>query len=50
MIDDIAIDFGRWDAYQEEVETELRPGDLMLYGLLNHGGRIKKVGIERATR
>jgi uncharacterized protein (DUF302 family) len=47
MIDDIAIDFESWDAYQEKVESYVRPSGFMLFGLLNHGGWIKKVGIER---
>jgi uncharacterized protein (DUF302 family) len=47
MIDDIAITFESWDAYQAEVETYVGPSGFMLFGLLNHGGWIKKVGIER---
>ena len=47
MIDDIAINFESWDAYQEKVETYVGPSGFMLFGLLNHGGWIKKVGIER---
>jgi hypothetical protein len=47
MIDDIAINFESWDAYQAEVETHVGPHGFMLFGLLNHGGWIKKVGIER---
>ena len=47
MIDDIAIDFESWDAYQEKVESYVGPSGFMLFGLLNHGGWIKKVGIER---
>ena len=47
MIDDIAINFESWDAYQEEVESCVGASGFMLFGLLNHGGWIKKVGIER---
>jgi hypothetical protein len=47
MIDDIAINFASWDAYQEKVESYVGPSGFMLFGLLNHGGWIKKVGIER---
>jgi uncharacterized protein (DUF302 family) len=47
MIDDIAINFESWDAYQEKVESYVGPSGFMLFGLLNHGGWIKKVGIER---
>ena len=47
MIDDIAINFENWHAYQEKVETYVGPSGFMLFGLLNHGGWIKKVGIER---
>ena len=47
MIDDIAIDFESWESYQEKVESYVGPSGFMLFGLLNHGGWIKKVGIER---
>lgn len=47
MIDDIAINCESWGAYQEEVESCVGPSGFMLFGLLNHGGWIKKVGIER---
>ena len=47
MIDDIAINFENWHAYREKVETYVGPSGFMLFGLLNHGGWIKKVGIER---
>jgi Domain of unknown function DUF302 len=47
MIDDIAINFESWDAYQEKVDSYVGPSGFMLFGLLNHGGWIKKVGIER---
>ena len=42
MIDDIAINFENWDAYQGKVETYVGPRGFMLFGLLNHGGWIKK--------
>ena len=47
MIDDIAINFESWDSYQEEIESYVGPSGFMLFGLLNHGGWIKKVGIDR---
>ena len=47
MIDDIAINFESWAAHQEKVESCVGPSGFMLFGLLNHGGWIKKVGIER---
>ena len=47
MIDDIAINFESWDSYQEKIESYVGPSGFMLFGLLNHGGWIKKVGIDR---
>ena len=47
MIDDIAINFESWDAYQEKVESYVGPSGFMLFGLFNHGGWIRKVGIDR---
>jgi uncharacterized protein (DUF302 family) len=47
MIDDIAINFDSWDSYQEEIESYVGPSGFMLFALLNHGGWIKKVGIDR---
>ena len=47
MIDDIAINCESWESYQETVESYVGPSGFMLFGLLNHGGWIKKVGIER---
>ena len=46
-IDDIAVAFETWAAYQEKVESYVGPHGFMLFGLLNHGGWIKKVGIDR---
>ncbi|MDT5193405.1 MAG: hypothetical protein QOG79_3633 [Mycobacterium sp.] len=46
-IDDIAIAFESWASYQEKVESYVGPHGFMLFGLLNHGGWIKKVGIDR---
>jgi uncharacterized protein (DUF302 family) len=47
MIDDIAINFDSWDSYQEKVETYVGPSGFMLFELFNHGGWIRKAGIDR---
>lgn len=47
MIDDIAINFESWESYREKVESYVGPSGFMLFGLLNHGGWIRKVGIDR---
>jgi uncharacterized protein (DUF302 family) len=49
MIDDIAINFESWDAYQEKVETYVGPSGFMLFELFNHGGWIRKAGIDRKS-
>ena len=46
-IDDIGINSVSWESYQETVETYVGPSGFMLFGLFNHGGWIKKEGIDR---
>ena len=46
-IDDIAETFTGWESYQAEVESHAGPSGFMLFGLLDHGGWIKKAGIDR---
>jgi uncharacterized protein (DUF302 family) len=46
-IDDIGINSQSWESYQEAVETYVGPSGFMLFGLFNHGGWIKKAGIDR---
>lgn len=46
-IDDLAKAFDSWDSYAKEVESRAGPSGFMLFGLLDHGGWIKKAGIDR---
>ncbi len=47
QIDDIAIKFQSWESYAREVKSHVGPSGFMLFALWNHGGWIKKAGIER---
>ena len=47
MVDDIAINCERWESYQETVESYVGPSGFMLFELFNHGGWIRKAGIDR---
>jgi len=46
-IDDIGKKFDTWESYKDEVQSHVGPSGFILFGLLNHGGWIKKVGIDR---
>jgi uncharacterized protein (DUF302 family) len=46
-IDDLLPALDSWDSFQAEVESSVGPSGFMLFGLFDHGGWIKKAGIER---
>lgn len=46
-IDAIATSTGDWRTYQERVESHVGPSGFMLFGIIDHGAWITKVGIER---
>jgi uncharacterized protein (DUF302 family) len=46
-IDDIGLRFDSWETYEREVQSHVGPSGFMLFGLFNHGGWIKKDGIDR---
>jgi uncharacterized protein (DUF302 family) len=46
-INDIAVQFDSWESYEREVQSRAGPSGFMLFALLDHGGWIKKAGIER---
>jgi hypothetical protein len=46
-IDDIATRFPDWESYEGEVRSRVGPGGFMLLAVWNHGGWIKKAGIDR---
>lgn len=46
-IDAIATSTGDWRTYQERVESHVGPSGFMLFGIVDHGAWITKVGIER---
>jgi uncharacterized protein (DUF302 family) len=46
-IDDIAVRFDDWSSYEREVARYVGPHGFMLFGTWNHGGWIRKTGIER---
>lgn len=46
-IDDIAWARDSWEFYAEEVQPHVGPSGFMLFTLFNHGGWIKKAGIDR---
>jgi uncharacterized protein (DUF302 family) len=46
-IDDIAKTCQSWTSYKEHVESHAGPSGFMLFGLFDHGGWIKKAGIDR---
>jgi uncharacterized protein (DUF302 family) len=48
-IDAIGVNSESWEAYQEAVESYVGPNGFMLFGLFDHGGWIKKAGIDRKT-
>ncbi len=47
QIDDIATTFDSWQSYEREVQSHVGPSGFMLFAQWNHGGWIKKAGIER---
>lgn len=46
-IDAMATSTGDWRTYQERVESHVGPSGFMLFGTVDHGAWITKVGIER---
>ncbi|UNB50748.1 DUF302 domain-containing protein [Mycolicibacterium sp. YH-1] len=46
-LDDIATRFPDWESYEREVRSHVGPGGFMLFAVWNHGGWIKKTGIDR---
>jgi uncharacterized protein (DUF302 family) len=48
-IDDIAVGFDSWKSYEREVGSHAGPSGFMLFSLLDHGGWLKKAGIEKKT-
>ena len=46
-IDDIGARFESWESYEHEVQSHVGPSGFMLFALWNHGGWIKKAGIDQ---
>lgn len=46
-IDDIAMRFDSWESYEREVQSRVGPYGFMLFATWNHGGWIRKAGIDR---
>ena len=46
-INDFAPRFESWEVYQREVQSHVGPSGFMLFATLDHGGWIKKTGIDR---
>jgi uncharacterized protein (DUF302 family) len=46
-IDDIAARCDDWASYEREVQRHVGPSGFMLFASLNHGGWIRKAGIDR---
>jgi uncharacterized protein (DUF302 family) len=46
-INDYAVQFGSWEAYEGEVQSHVGPSGFMLFGLLNHGAWITKAGVDQ---
>ena len=47
MINEIAAKSDSWDSFKEEIESHIGPSDFSLFGIIDHGAWIKKVGIHR---
>jgi uncharacterized protein (DUF302 family) len=47
LINDIGEQFDGWEAYEREVRSHVGPSGFMLFATLDHGGWIKKTGIDR---
>ena len=46
-IDAIGVTFDTWESYEREVESHTGPSGFMLFATFNHGGWMKKAGINR---
>jgi uncharacterized protein (DUF302 family) len=46
-IDDIAVGFDSWESYEREVASHTGASGFMLFAQFDHGGWIKKAGIDR---
>lgn len=46
-IDDIAMRGDNWDSYEREVQAFVGPYGFMLFAVFDHGGWIRKTGIDR---
>jgi uncharacterized protein (DUF302 family) len=49
LINDIGEQFDSWESYEREVRSHLGPSDFMLFATIDHGGWIKKTGIDKKT-
>jgi uncharacterized protein (DUF302 family) len=47
QINDIGARFDGWELYEREVQSHVGPSGFMLFGLLDHGGWLKKAGIDK---
>lgn len=47
VLDDLARRFDDWESYEREVQAHVGPSGFMLFTSWNHGGWIKKTGIDR---
>ncbi|OBB99389.1 DUF302 domain-containing protein [Mycobacterium sp. 852002-40037_SCH5390672] len=46
-INDLATATDDWDSYRQRVESHVGPSGFMLFGVIDHGAWITKVGIDR---
>jgi uncharacterized protein (DUF302 family) len=46
-IGDFAAQFPTWEAYEREVQSHVGPSGFILFATFDHGGWIKKTGIDR---
>lgn len=46
-IDEFPKAFRTWESYEKEVQSHVGPSGFMLFGLFDHGGWIRKAGIDR---
>lgn len=46
-IDDFPAGFDSWESYRNEVESHVGASGFMLFAMFDHGGWIKKAGIDR---
>lgn len=47
LINDVAAATGDWESYCREVESHVGPSGFMLFGVIDHGAWLNKVGINR---